>query len=124
MIEFRPDKFQGLPDFPDRPSETEDIISYTAFENGEKIGKCRCCVKGTFARITFLDFSVTMPYVGEGLIKSVLNCAAAKGAYIAKCGADVKGTCTLPFGFNFTEGEYTGEIPEILMGKCCKFGNL
>lgn len=124
MIEFKPSESEKIFELLGKDHINDNYIAYTAFEGGEEVGNCVCFYEDTFVKIIFLDFSDSKPYIGEGLIKSALNFAAGKGAYIAVCSADVKGNHPLPFGFNFTNGEYTGEIPEILMGKCHKFGNL
>lgn len=124
MIEFKPCASEKIYELLGRTDIAEGIIGYTAFEGGKETGYCVCKIEDTFVRIILLQFSDKTPYIGEGLIKSALNFAAGKGAYIAICSQKVKKNHVLPFGFNPSKDGYTGEIPEILMGKCHKFGNL
>lgn len=124
MIEFKPAVNEELLKSLNLDEKSGNTVCYTAYEGGSERGYCVCLIENTSARIIFLQFSDETPYVGEGLIKSVLNYAAGKGAYIAQCSEDVRKNHVLPYGFNLTDNGYTGEIPEILMGKCLKFGNL
>ncbi len=124
MIEFKPYVNKKISEYLNKNNITGTPVAYTAFEGGEETGCCLCSIDKTVVRIILLQFSDTKPYIGEGLIKSALNFAAGKGAYMAVCSQDVKENHTLPYGFSLSNGEYTGEIPEILMGKCHKFGNL
>lgn len=124
MIEFKPCASEKLFELLGITDIAEDIIGYTAFEGGKETGQCVCSIEDTVVRIIMLQFSDETPYIGEGLIKSALNFAAGRGAYIAICSKEVKKNHVLPFGFNPSKDGYTGEIPEILMGKCHKFGNL
>lgn len=124
MIEFKPSVNEELLKRLDLDGKSDDTVCYTAYEGGSEKGYCVCRIENTSASIIFLEFSDETPYVGEGLIKSALNYAAGKGAYMAVCGEKVKKNHVLPYGFNLTDNGYTGEIPEILMGKCLKFGNL
>lgn len=124
MIEFKPCASEKIYELLGRTDIAEGIIGYTAIEGRKETGYCVCNIEDTVVRIIMLQFSDDAPYIGEGLIKSALNFAAAKEAYIAVCSNEVKKNHVLPFGFAPSKDGYTGEIPEILMGKCHKFGNL
>ena len=56
----------------------------------------------------------------EGLIRAALTYAGNRNAYIASCTAqEYDGVLTM-LGFEKENGVYTGEIPELLQGTCCK----
>lgn len=124
MIEFKPCTSENICELLGKTDISKVTIGYTAFESGKETGYCVCNIEDTVVRMILLQFSDDTPHIGKGLIKSVLNFAAGKGAYIAVCSNEVKKNHVLPFGFTPSEDGYTGEIPEILMGKCHKFGNL
>lgn len=106
-----------------KPTSGEEIY-YTAYENGDALGTCEVKVQEQYAYITELKFDKSKPYIMEGLVKSALNAAAKKSAYIAVCSKEIAGDFTLPYGFKREGDNFNGEIPEILMGRCHKFGNL
>lgn len=106
-----------------KPTGGEEIY-YTAYENGAALGICRVRVSGQYAYITELKFDKSKPYIMEGLVKSALNAAAKEFAYIAVCSAEIVADFALPHGFKREGDNFNGEIPEILMGRCHKFGNL
>ena len=92
----------------------------TAFDGSNEIGSCTVtvdsfnCYLSTFSVLTGDDL------LTEGLIRSALNFAANRGAYIAVC-ADLSVENTLKLlGFSLSDGKYKGEIPELLKGSCCK----
>lgn len=124
MIEFKPCVGEKASELLRKVTLSENSCVYTAFESGEEVGCCACNIENTLSEIVLLEYDDKKQYIGEGLVKSALNFAAGKGAYIALCSENVRQNHVLPFGFTPSDRGYTGEIPEILMGKCHKFGNL
>ncbi len=94
--------------------------AYKAYENGEYAGKCLVTIDGGKCFIS--DISTVMPdgLLVEGLIRSALNFAANRNAYMAYSSQqEYKNVFTL-LGFQLSGGVYEGDIPTLLLGSCCK----
>lgn len=72
MLEFKPF---------DIDSKT---YGYRAEENGEKIGECIFSLGGTYAEILSIKTRDSDRLVAEGLVRSALNFAANRSAYMAR----------------------------------------
>lgn len=72
MLEFKPF---------DIDSKT---YGYRAEENGEKIGECIFSLGGTYAEILSIKTRNSDRLVAEGLVRSALNFAANRSAYMAR----------------------------------------
>ena len=91
-----------------------------AEEVENELGSCDVSLE---AQKCFLDSVVSKgndSLLAEGLIRSALNYAANRGAYIAVCKDEKFRSVLELLGFDNNGGEYMGEIPELLRGSCCK----
>ena len=98
-----------------KPFDIDDKThGYRAEENGENIGECIFSLGGTYAEILSVKTRG-----GEGLVRSALNFAANRSAYMAR--ADVGRVEKEPFitlGFEEKNGFYESDIPSALTGSC------
>ncbi|MPN38601.1 hypothetical protein SDC9_186125 [bioreactor metagenome] len=76
-------------------------------------------IEKSVVKIYNLDFPQDMPDFGEGLIRSALNFAANRGAYIGKCFCTNATTILERMRFEKGGDCYTGDIPTLLGGTCC-----
>ncbi len=101
------------------PCEKPDCIEFTAFENEKEVGKCTFYVEKY--TMYFTAFSCIGDIMAEGLARSAMNCAANKGAYIAKISSELSNPAFIRLGFE-GENELTVEIPQAL-SSCCSCGD-
>lgn len=109
MLEFKPFDIDG------------ELHGYRAEENGVEIGNCIFSVGGLFADV--LSVEADDPLTAEGLVRSALNFAANRNAYMAR--ADVNRVSAEPFktlGFEEENGFYVSDIPSALTGSCSHCG--
>lgn len=100
---------------------TDDFtIEFEALEGEKTIGSCTLVLKDNVADVTSLTFSEEKPYAVEGLLRSAYNYAGLKNYYSAKCTAENIDSFLDRMNFEKQDNEYTGDIPSILMGSCCK----
>ena len=88
-------------------------------KNGEKIGECIFSLGGTYAEILSIKTRNSDRLVAEGLVRSALNFAANRSAYMAR--ADIGKVEKEPFitlGFEEKNGFYESDIPSALTGSC------
>ena len=103
-----------------KPDSNENSTCIKAFDGDNKIGSCKLSVKGYECELSGITVSLDDNLLVEGLIRSALNYAANRGAYIANCSQSGFDSVLKMLGFHFSEGVYSGEIPELLKGSCCK----
>lgn len=101
---------------------SEDAVygAYTALENEEITGKCLVKIRGTACEIMDLEATAADPLLVEGLIRSALHFAANRGAYAAVCRLHSIKDVLLLLGFREENDTFSGTIPELLAGRCCK----
>ena len=58
--------------------------------------------------------------LAEGLLRSALHFAGNRNAYTAVCRENDFRETLLLLGFAEQDGVFTGEIPTLLLGSCCK----
>ena len=98
-----------------KPFDIDDKThGYRAEENGENIGECMFSLGGTYAEILSVKTRDGDRLVAEGLVRSALNFAANRSAYMAR--ADVGRVENL--GFEEKNGFYESDIPSALTGSC------
>ena len=95
------------------PSEP-DLIK--AFDADNEIGEASFEIQGFYLNVKSVTASDDI--IAEGLIRSVLNYGANRGAYIAKVSKGIYGNVFRKLGFK-GEGVLSAEIPEALTGSCC-----
>ena len=99
------------------------VVYFEAIDNDETVGSCILVLREKFAEVTKLSFDGKSTFIAEGLLKSSFNYAALKNYYIAKCSVNGLDALLLRLGFQFDSGEYTSDIPTILMGSCNNCSN-
>ncbi len=98
----------------------ETTVAFEAQENDKSIGSCTLKLEGSIADVTDLSYDESCPYIVEGLLRAAYNYAGLKNYYMAKCTAKNIDEFLDKMNFTKTAAEYTGDIPSILMGSCCK----
>ena len=122
MVFYRPikdiDELKNL--FTDKQFDKNRIYGgYITEGAGEYFGKILVEIDGYRSKIIDIETNGDSLMV-EGLIRAALTYAGNRNAYTASCTAEeFDGVLTL-LGFVKTDGVYTGEIPELLQGTCCK----
>ncbi len=97
-----------------------ETVAFEALEGEKSIGKCTLVLKSNLADVTELSYDESAPYAVEGLLRSAYNYAGLKNFYMAKCTAKNIDCFLDKMNFQKANGEYSGDIPSILMGSCCK----
>ncbi len=102
MIEVKPQEFTG------------NKVSFIATENGEKTGTCQIELDGYYVEILSVTAPEDKSYISELLLRSALNYAANRNAYMAK----TKLNDFLQFPFEKSGEYYEADIPSLLAGSC------
>lgn len=102
---------------------SDDFVygGYVGFdESGNDVGKCLIKIDGydCFLLSIFCDLSDKL--LTEGFIRSALNFSANRNAYMAHCSLDEISDVLLMLGFEKNNNIYSGDIPTLLKGSCCK----
>ena len=89
-------------------------------EDGSQAGVCFVSIDGYRCAVSDLSCDISDKLLVEGFLRASLNFAANRNAYMAYCRdgriADVLST----LGFEKNGEEYSGDIPTLLQGNCCK----
>ena len=121
MLFFKPetdiDTIKAL--YSDRQFDSE-CARISAFDGDNEIGSVFISVRSFNCYLSDIEVSDDDALLVEGLIRSALNFAANRGAYIANCADNSYENVLKTLGFKLSEGVYSGEIPELLKGSCCK----
>lgn len=96
----------------------EDGYAYVGIENNKMLGSCYFNIKKYTVEIIKIDFPQDMPVFAEGLIRSALNFAANRGAYMVKCCQENVKSVLETMNFENKNGCYIGDIPTLLGGTC------
>lgn len=84
------------------------------------IGKIFMKISDTKCYISSLQCDISDDLLVEGFIRAALNFCANRSAYMAYC-EDVRiKKVLLTLGFEENNGVYSGDIPTLLKGSCCK----
>lgn len=91
--------------------------SMKAFDGEKEVGICSFSIDGYVMTFNSLTADNDDPIITEGLIRSAMNYAANRGAYISKV---KKGTAQNVFEFLGFKGDdvLSAEIPEVLTAGC------
>lgn len=124
MIYYKPitaiDELKEL--FPnENPNENTVCGGYVGKASDEKeVGKIFMKVSCTKCYISSLECDISDNLLVEGFIRAALNFCANRSAYMAYC-SDVRiKDVLLLLGFEENNGVYSGDIPTLLKGSCCK----
>lgn len=107
------------------PGETlnENYIygGYFGIAQGNKeVGKVFVKTADTKCFISSLECDISDKLLVEGFIRAALNFSANRSAYMAYCSDERISDVLLMLGFEKNNGVYSGDIPTLLKGSCCK----
>lgn len=100
--------------------------AFVAIEQEQILGKALFFLEKqtcTIQEILFENEKNSMLYA-EGLIRSLLNFSAHRGAYVAVCSLQSYKDLLQSLHFHEENGTYIGDIPEILTCTSCRHGKL
>lgn len=89
-------------------------------EDGTMVGKCLFSIDGYNCNIITIDCDYMDKLLVEGYIRASLNYCANRNAYMAYCEIDEISDVLLMLGFERKNNTYSGDIPTLLKGSCCK----
>ena len=89
-------------------------------EDGNNVGSCLFSIKGYNCTIESIDCDDSDKLLVEGYIRASLNFCANRNAYMAHCNIKKVEDVLLMLGFEKNNGIYSGDIPTLLKGSCCK----
>lgn len=94
---------------------------YLGFEeDGTLVGKCLFSIDGYNCYIISINCDYLDKLLVEGYIRASLNFCANRNAYIAHCDIEEISDVLLMLGFEKKKNTYSGDIPTLLKGSCCK----
>ena len=93
---------------------------YGLNESSETIGKCLIKINKQNCYILELECDFSDKLLVEGFVRASLNFAANRNAYYANCTLFKIKDVLLSLGFELNDGTYSGDIPTLLKGNCCK----
>ena len=118
MLTFKPRDYKSLGDEYKNDASALGYIAYD--DNGNDCGRVVFYLDGYSMRIVSVEVPDSDPETQEGLIRSALNYAGNRNAYIAYYEAEQARSVASLLGFEKTKDKLSGEIPELLKGHCCK----
>mgnify|MGYP003298150735 CR=1 FL=1 len=89
-------------------------------EDGTFVGKCLFSIDGYNCCLILIDCDYSDKLLVEGFIRASLNYGANRNAYMALCEIDEISDVLLMLGFEKKNNTYSGDIPTLLKGSCCK----
>lgn len=100
----------------------ENIVygAYVAYENELPCGKCLVRICGYRCEVHVSPTEHPDALLAEGLLRAALNFAGNRNAYIAECRDKFLRDVLLLLGFTESDGVFSGDIPTLLLGSCCK----
>lgn len=118
MLTFKPKNYKDLGE---KYKNDEAALGYIGYEDdGKYCGMAVFYLNGYRVEITEVTVPDKDPETQEGLIRSALNYAANRSAYIAEYKASEAVDVAKMLGFAPEGDRLTGEIPFLLAGHCCK----
>ena len=89
-------------------------------EDGNEVGKCLVKIKGYHCYILSVECDFSDKLLVEGFLRSGLNYCANRNAYMCYCEIEDISDVLTHLGFEKTNDVYSGDIPTLLKGSCCK----
>ena len=89
-------------------------------EESNEVGKCLVKTDGYNCYFLNVECDYSDKLLVEGFLRSGLNYCANRNAYMCYCEIDDICDVLLHLGFENTNGIYSGDIPTLLKGSCCK----
>ncbi len=101
-----------------------NVISYGAYlgidEEGNLVGTCLMSINAYNCYIEIIECDYSDKLLVEGFLRSALNYCANRNAYMAYCKIHEISDVLSHLGFENNDGVYSGDIPSLLKGSCCK----
>lgn len=95
--------------------------SYVGFEeDGSTVGKCLFKIDGYNCYFLSIECDFSDKLLVEGFLRSGLNYCANRNAYMCHCKINEISDVMVHLGFEKNNGVYSGDIPTLLKGSCCK----
>ena len=108
-------------EFPDFLFESNTYGAYIGLdEDKNTVGKCFMSVKDYNCYIHNLECDYSDKLLVEGFIRASLNFCANRNAYMAHCSISEISDVLKYLRFENNNGVYSGDIPTLLKGSCCK----
>ena len=108
-------------EFPNINFDSNTFGAYIGFdEDGSYVGKSLVCINGYNCNIIALNCDYTDKLLVEGFLRASLNFCANRNAYMAHCEISEISEILEYLGFEKNNGVYSGDIPTLLKGNCCK----
>ena len=121
MLTFKPRDYKSLGDEYKNDASALGYIAYD--DSGCDCGRVVFYLDGYSMRITSVAVPDGDAETQEGLIRSALNYAGNRNAYVAYYCAPQAQNVALLLGFIKQGDKLYGEIPFLLAGSCCKDKN-
>ncbi len=108
--------------FPNEKMQDGGIYGgYIGFDEcGNNVGKCFMSVFGSKCSVSALECNLNDKLLVEGFVRAALNFCANRNAYMAYSTDERIKDVLLLLGFENNNGVYSGDIPTLLKGSCCK----
>lgn len=108
-------------EFPEYNFDDSIFGGYMGFdEESNFVGKCLMSIKGFNCYIHIIECDFSDKLLVEGFIRAALNFCANRNAYMAHCNISEISEILEYLGFEKINGVYSGDIPTLLKGSCCK----
>lgn len=120
MLKFVPVKYNELGEVFSEDTSLAGYVGYDLSDNNKECGKCVFRLNGYSMEILYVDSYDNDPETIEGLIRSALNFGGNRSVYIAEYKAENGLDVAITLGFEEKKGVYSGDIPSLLQGSCCK----
>lgn len=120
MLKFVPVKYNELGENFSEDTSLAGYVGYDLSDNNRECGKCVFRLNGYSMEILYVDSYDNDPETIEGLIRSALNFGGNRSVYIAEYKAENGLDVAITLGFEENKGVYSGDIPSLLQGSCCK----
>ncbi len=89
-------------------------------EDGNHVGSCLMSIDSYKCYIEILDCDYSDKLLVEGFLRSALNYCANRNSYMAYCKINEISDVLSHLGFENNDCIYSGDIPTLLKGSCCK----
>ena len=94
---------------------------YTGFdENDTSVGTCLVRIDSYKCYFIFIECDFSDKLLVEGFLRAGLNYCANRNAYMCYCEIEEISDVLIHLGFEYNNGVYSGDIPTLLKGSCCK----
>lgn len=120
MLKFVPVKYNELGEVFSEDPSLGGYVGYDLSDNNRECGKCVFRLNGYSMEILYVDSYDNDPETIEGLIRSALNYGGNRNVYMAEYKAENGLDVAVTLGFEENKGVYSGDIPSLLQGSCCK----